>query len=82
MDHNESGELGYQEAKDYLTELIYGKLVYLDIDDIYDTEPYDSLVGVVYVKNSSKYCLNVNKAMLMSGYAEIDNYDNEFNSYS
>ena len=82
IDCNESGDPGYQEAKDYLTDLIYGKLVYLDIDDIYGTDFYGRLVGVVYVRYNSTHCLNVNKAMLMSGYAVIDNYDNEFNPYS
>ena len=81
IDCNESSEPGYQEAKDYLTNLIYGKFVFLDINDIYGTDPFGRWVGLVYVRHNSTHCLNVNKAMLDSGYAVLDNYDNEFNPY-
>ena len=82
IDATEYDEYGYQSAKDFLTSLIYGKTVYLDIDDIYRTGTYGRLVCVVYVQYNSTHYLNVNKALIVEGYAEISNYDNEFNPYS
>ncbi len=82
VDSPESYETGYQEAKDYLYDKIYDKYVYLDIDDIYGTDPYGRWVGVVYVRYNSTHCLNVNYALYLSGNAVIDNYNNEFNPYS
>jgi len=82
VDSPESYEAGYQEAKDWLYDTIYGKNVYLDIDDIYGTDCYDRWVGVVYIRYNSTHCLNVNYALVLSGNAVIDNYYNEFNPYS
>ena len=79
IDAPESGESGYHDAKDALISLVYGKKVYLDIDDIYETDQYGRLVCVVYVKSSSTYYTNVNKALLVEGVAVIKNYHNEFN---
>lgn len=64
-----------------LISLIDAKTVYLDIDDIYGTDPYDRLVCVVYVEYNSTHVQNVNKALRVGGYVVIDNYDNEFNPY-
>jgi len=82
IDAPESGESGYYEARNELIDLVYGRTVYLDIDDIYQTDPYGRLVCVVYVQYSSTHYTNVNKALLVEGVAIIQNYYNEFNPYS
>ena len=78
----ESGESGYTEAKNYLSSLVYGKSVYVDIDDIYQTGPYGRWIAVIYIDNNATHCKNINKAMLDSGLADIANYYNEFNPYT
>ena len=82
IDAPERGEYGYGDAKQCLEDLIEGKTVYLDVDDIYRTDPYGRLVCVVYVKHGSNYYKNVNKALLIEGVAVISNYYNEFNPHS
>ena len=80
VDCPEYNENGYSEATDYLTGLINGEFVYLDIDDVSRTDSYGRLVCVVYVEYNSTHCINVNKALLANGYAvEWDHSDNEFN---
>ena len=81
VDAPEYYEYGYQDARDFLFSLIYGKTVYLDIDDIYTTGPYGRLICVVYVEHNTTHYINVNKALLVEDYAVIANYDNEFNPY-
>jgi len=81
VDAPEYGQSGYYDAKQFLEDLIDGKTVYLDIDDIYETDPYGRLVCVVYVEYSSTRYKNVNQALVSEGVAEIDNYYNEFNPY-
>jgi len=74
-----------QEAKDFLSDLIYMKPVYLDIDDYYQFDTTGTrIVCVVYTYYNSTHLLNVNKVLLNEGYAVIDNNDNEFdpNSWS
>ena len=71
------------EARDYLSELVYGKTVYLDIDDVYIYDyrgTGERLVCVVYVDYDSTHYVNVNKALMVEGLAEIKEYDNEFNA--
>lgn len=68
-------------AENYLSSLIYDKFVYADIDDIYGKGYYDRWICVVYVRHNSTHVLNVNYAMVLNGYAVIDNYYNEFNPY-
>lgn len=82
IDAPESGESGYTAAKTALSNLVDGKTVYLDIDDVYETDPYGRRVCVVYIKYSSTYYQNVNQALLEAGVAVVDNYYNEFNPYS
>ncbi len=79
IDAPEYYEAGYQEAKDYLTGLIAGQAVYLDIDDVYGTDIYGRWVAVVYVRHNSTHLLNVNQAMLDAGHAVIWDFLNEFN---
>ena len=81
----ELDEPGGQEAKDFLSDLIYMKPVYLDIDDYYQFDTTGTrIVCVVYTYYNSTHLLNVNKVLLNEGYAVIDNNDNEFdpNSWS
>jgi endonuclease YncB( thermonuclease family) len=71
------------EARDYLSELVYGKTVYLDIDDVYIYDYLgtgERLVCVAYVDHNSSHYVNVNKALMVEGLAEIKEYDNEFNA--
>jgi len=82
IDAPEYYEYGYQAARDFLISLIYGKAVYLDIDDIYRTGTYGRLICVAYVNYNSTHYLNVNKALLVEDYTEISNYDNEFSPYT
>ncbi|MFX1257550.1 MAG: thermonuclease family protein [Promethearchaeota archaeon] len=78
----ESSEEGYQEAKDYLSSLIYEEFVFLDIDDVYEKDHYDRYVGIIYVRYNDTHVLNVNKALLDNGYAIIWDFDNEFNPFT
>jgi len=82
VDAPETYEVGYQASKDYLISLLYGKTVYLDIDDIYRTGGFGRLICVVYVSYNVTHYLNVNQALLEGNYAEPVNYDNEFSPYS
>ena len=79
IDTPESYETGYYQAKNALSYLISGKSVFLDIDDKYRTDNYGRLVCVVYVESDSGRYLNVNKALLDEGYADLWDHDNEFN---
>jgi micrococcal nuclease len=85
IDAPESNDPGYQEAKDYLTDLFnqYGWYVFLDVDDITGADPYGRLVCVAFVNYNGTHYLNVNKAMMETRHAYIDNYaNNEFDPYS
>jgi len=82
VDAPETYETGYSQAKSYLTSLIGGRTVYLDIYDIYRTDKYGRLVCVVFIDYNSSHMMNVNKVLLVGGYAVISNYDNEFSPHS
>lgn len=82
IDAPESYETGYQAAKDYLTGLIGGRTVYLDIDDVYGTDVYGRWVAVAYVRYNDTHLLNVNQAMLDGGHAVIWDFTNEFDPTS
>lgn len=82
VDAPEKGESGYYDAKNYLIGLVYDKTVYLDIDDVYMTDKYGRQVCVVYISYNSTHFKNVNKALLVKGYAVIWNFNNEFNPYT
>jgi endonuclease YncB( thermonuclease family) len=69
------------EARDFLAGLVFGKAVYLDVDDIYtydDSGLGYNLVCVVYVDYNSTHYQNVNEALWAAGLAEKKEYDNEF----
>ncbi len=78
IDAPERTESGYYDAKDFLVSLVDKKTVYLDIDDVYQTDKYGRLVCVVYVEYNSTHVENVNKALLVEGYTTIWDFDNEF----
>ena len=82
LNASEIGQVGYQEAKDYLTASIYRKQVYLDIDNVYFWDfrgQGNRLVCATYVEFNSTHLLNINKAIVESGKVEQKDYDNEFN---
>jgi len=82
VDTPERGQVGFYEASEFLSILIYNKKVYLDIDDIHVYDTHGSrLVCLVYVDFNSTHYLNVNEALLVSNLARISNYDNEFSPY-
>lgn len=72
-------EQGAYEARNFLDGLIYGKTVYLDVDDVHGTDSYDRLICVVYVSYNSTHYINVNQALIANGHAEAwDHSNNEF----
>jgi len=77
IDAPESYETGYTSSSNALSSWVLGKTVYLDVDDIYQTDIYGRLVCVVYVTYGSGY-LNVNHQLVLDGYAETLDYSNEF----
>lgn len=82
VDTPEVSEPGYQEAKDHTASLVEAEMVYLDIDDKYGKDVYGRWVAVAYIRYNSTHLRNVNKDLLLGGYAVLDDYDNEFNPNS
>jgi endonuclease YncB( thermonuclease family) len=78
IDAPEYGEAGYDQAKWYLYNLVYGKTVYLDQSTLNGLS-FDRLVCIVYIDYDSSNYLNVNKKMIASGYASQIDYSNDFN---
>ena len=70
------------EAKKALTQLIYGKHVYLDIDDVYVYDKYGRIIAIAYLPINKTHALNINKWLLINKYALPKNYPNEFNPYN
>jgi len=77
----ETYEYGGSEATSALTQLIDGRTVYIDVDDVYGTGPYGRLICLVYVDYNNTHFLNVNEAMVFLGQATITDYDNQWNPY-
>lgn len=69
-------------AKYALQGLVYGRQVYLDIDDIYVTGKYGRVIAVLYLPTDNNTLLNVNLWLVEKGYAVFKNYPNEFNPYT
>ena len=70
-----------QLARDSLTNLLaqYGGVVYLDIDKSRGVDKYGRIIAVVYVRVSETTLLNVNKWLVVNGYAVVTDYtDNDF----
>ena len=77
IDTPEKDTPGYSEATQFMIDLVKGKQVYLDVDDITRTDSSGQrLVCVVYVDYNSTHYENVNKALLEGGYAVVWDHDN------
>lgn len=72
----EIGESGYQLAKDYVTNLVNGKTVYLDIDNLTTVDQYGRFVSVVYFYYNSTHYENLNKAFLDANLAVTYDFSN------
>jgi len=79
IDTPEVGQSGAAAATNYLSSLVNNKLIYIDVDDVYVTDIYGRTVAVIYVRYDDERLLNVNLALVNHGYADFDNYPNEFN---
>lgn len=78
IDTPERGEWGYHEASNALSSMIFNRKVYLDIDDVSWTDRYGRLVCLVYIDFNTTHYLNVNEALLVTGYADVWDHPNEF----
>ncbi len=78
IDTPEVGESGAREATHYLTSLVQGRQVYLDVDDLERTDRYGRVVAIVFVRHNATHLLNVNLALLEAGLARLDDHRNEF----
>jgi len=78
VDTPEYGEPGYEEAKEALTAILMEEIVFLDVDDVGVEDRYHRLICVAYVRHNSTHLLNVNKWLVVNGYADVVDYDNEF----
>ena len=74
-------EEGYKEAKEFVKNMIHGKRVYLDRDDICGTGKYGRIIAVVYAPYGDNCFVNLNQLLLKEGYAEISDYYNEFDPF-
>ncbi|MFZ2070748.1 MAG: lamin tail domain-containing protein [Halobacteriota archaeon] len=73
----ESGEEGYEEAKEFVNVSCLGEVVKIDVDDKEQYDPYYRILAVVYVNDT-----NLNEELLRAGYAEIMYIPpSEFNPY-
>ncbi len=68
-----------EEAKEFLSNLLLGKQVYLDIDDKNIIDQSGRISAVVYLPINNTTVLNVNFELVVKGYAYIFNEANEFN---
>ncbi len=78
IDTPEVGEPGAREATNYLTSLVLGHQVYLDVDDLERTDRYGRIVAIAYVRHNATHLLNVNQALIEAGLARLDDHRNEF----
>ena len=74
------GQQGYSEAKNYLTNMVQSKTVYLDIDNLATTDQYGRLMSLAYIDYNSTHYENLNMAMIVNNYAIPSSLNNsEFN---
>jgi len=73
IDTPERGEEGFQEATDFLTELILNKEVRLE-KDISETDRYGRLLRYIWVNVSNNQEVFVNRELVQEGYAEVYRY--------
>lgn len=81
---SELGQSGYDEAKAALDTMIFGKTVYLDVDDLYTWDARGSgyrVVAAPYIDYNSTHFLNTNEALFLGGYLEKKDYPNEFSPH-
>jgi hypothetical protein len=77
------GQPGYNEAKYYLTNILQGKIAYLDVDDLTSSDQYSRLICVAYIDYNSTHYINVNMAMVANNYATMSSLNSsEFNPSS
>ncbi len=62
----EIGEIGYEEAKEFLNETCMWEEVKLDVDDEKQYDPYYRILAVVYVNET-----NLNEKMVRERYAKV-----------
>ncbi len=75
IDTPEYGEQDYEEAREYVRELV-GNCVYIEGDDTQDErDKYDRLLVYVY---GCENRLNVNYEVIKEGYSEVVKFDGEF----
>ena len=75
IDTPSAGAVGYDSSKNYLTGMIQGKTVYLDVDTVIVIDE-GRLLCVVYLDFNSTHYENVNKAMVQNGYATPNSTSN------
>jgi len=79
IDAPEYDKPGGTAAKTYLTSLIFGERVYLDISSMKEKDQYGRYVCIAYLQVESNTYVNINEKLVQEGYAEYKNYlDNEF----
>jgi micrococcal nuclease len=67
------------EAKEFATDRLLNRTVYLDIDDLGKTDSYGRLVAVLYLRRPDRTFENFNKKLVEAGQACIwDHKENEF----
>ena len=75
VDAPEKGKIAYEEAREFLTNMILGKEVRLE-KDISDKDEYGRLLRYVYV-NVSGAEFFVNQQLVQEGYAHVFRYGND-----
>ena len=58
VDTPPAGQPGYNEAKNYLTNLVQGKTVYLDVSNSTNAGPQGTLVSVVFIDYNATFYEN------------------------
>jgi len=74
-------ELGTPEgdsSRSALKNLLEGREVYLDIDDLYVYDRYGRVIAIAYLQINSTHLLNINLWLVTNGYASIMDHPNEF----
>lgn len=67
-------------AKEFTEEYLSGEVVYLDIDDLRETDNYGRTIAIVYLQKPDGTLENFNQMLVDSGQARIWDFDdNEFN---
>lgn len=76
IDAPEKGRQGYNEAKQFLSDLILDKQIRLE-KDVSETDEYERLLRYVYVNDSNNNEIFVNKELVKQGYAILFPYGND-----